>query len=365
FNNMLTSIICFTRFVVDDMAPEDPRRSDLVEVLKAADSAARLTNQLLAFSRRKPLQSVVLDLNAALTSVSRVLRRTLGERVELVMLPAEESLCVLCDPGQFDQLIFNLAVNSKDAMPNGGAITLKLGRTWWDGSDGLPTGDYVELVVSDTGEGMSADTAARAFEPFFTTKGERGTGLGLATCYGIVQQAGGSITVQSQPGGGSQFRVLLPRVEDGRRYEHQRTVAPLPVALKGIALVVEDQPAILRTMARALSSTGLTVLEAANGEDALALLEARGCAPELLVTDMVLPGMSGQRLVERLRADNPQLKVVLVSGYVGDELQHNVVLDDNTGFVAKPFTGRQLTSRAAALLVGHPQRMAAAELDLL
>ncbi|HEX4353759.1 MAG TPA: ATP-binding protein, partial [Polyangiales bacterium] len=323
-----------------------------------------LTNQLLAFSRRKPLQTVVLDLNAALTSVSRVLRRTLGERVELVTLPSEEPLCVLCDPGQFDQLIFNLAVNAKDAMPNGGAITLKLARTSWDGSDGLPTGDYVELIVADNGEGMSAETVAHAFDPFFTTKGERGTGLGLATCYGIVQQAGGSITVLSQPGGGTQFRVLLPRVEENRRFEHQRAPTQLPVALKGIALVVEDQPAILRTMARALSSTGLTVLEAASGEDALALLEARACAPELLVTDMVLPGMSGQRLVERLRADNPQLKVVLVSGYVGDELQQNVTVDDNTGFVAKPFTGRQLTSRAAALLGGRSQRTAAAELDL-
>jgi signal transduction histidine kinase/DNA-binding response OmpR family regulator len=358
FNNLLTSIICFTRFVVDDMAPEDPRRADLVEVLRAADNAARLTNQLLAFSRRKPLQTVVLDLNAALTSVGRVLRRTLGERIELVILPAEESLCVLCDAGQFDQLIFNLAVNAKDAMPDGGAITIKLGRTSWDGAEGLATGDYVELLVSDTGKPMTPEAAARAFEPFFTAKGDRSTGLGLATCYGIVQQAGGSINVHSASGGGTHFRVLLPRVEEIRRHEHQRAAAQVPVALKGTALVVEDQPAILRTMARALSSAGLTVLEAANAEDAIALLAARQCVPELLVTDMVLPGMSGQRLVELLRETNPELKVVLVSGYVGDELEHDVRTDAITGFVAKPFTGRQLTSRAAALFAERVPRAA-------
>jgi two-component system, cell cycle sensor histidine kinase and response regulator CckA len=351
FNNLLTSIICFTRFVVDDMAPEDPRRADLVEVLRAADNAARLTNQLLAFSRRKPLQTVVLDLNAALTSVGRVLRRTLGERIELVILPAEEALCVLCDAGQFDQLIFNLAVNAKDAMPDGGAITIKLGRTSWEGGEGLAAGDYVELLVSDTGKPMTPQAAARAFEPFLTAKGDRSTGLGLATCYGIVQQAGGSINVHSVSDGGTHFRVLLPRVEEARRHEHQRAAAQVPVALKGTALVVEDQPAILRTMARALSSAGLTVLEAASGEDAVALLAARQCMPELLVTDMVLPGMSGQRLVELLRESNPELKVVLVSGYVGDELDQDVRTDDITGFVAKPFTGRQLTSRAAALFV--------------
>jgi two-component system, cell cycle sensor histidine kinase and response regulator CckA len=348
FNNMLTSIICFTRFVVDDMAAEDPRRSDLVEVLKAADSAARLTNQLLAFSRRKPLQTVVLDVNAAVTSIGRVLRRTLGERVELVILPAEESLCAMCDAGQFDQLLFNLAVNAKDAMPNGGTITFKLSRQLLSSSEGLAPGDYVDLLVSDTGEGMSAEVVARAFEPFFTTKGERGTGLGLATCYGIVQQAGGSIAVQSQPGGGTSFRVLLPRVEEPRRFE-QRSSPQLPIALRGWALVVEDQPAILRTMARALTTAGLSVLEAANAEDAIAMLEEKGKLPDLLITDMVLPGMSGQRLVERLRERQPGLKVVYVSGYAGDELQQNVQTDAITGFVSKPFTGRQLVSRAATL----------------
>jgi PAS domain S-box-containing protein len=364
FNNMLTSIICFTRFVVDDMALEDPRRSDLVEVLKAADSAARLTSQLLAFSRRKPLQTVVLDVNAALISVGRVLRRTLGERIELVILPAEEPLCVIFDPGQFDQLIFNLAVNAKDAMPAGGTITLKLAQTRLEAGEGLSAGDYVELLVSDTGEGMTADVAARAFEPFFTTKGERGTGLGLATCYGIAQQARGSITVQSQPGGGTSFRVLLPKSEDTRRYELQRGTAPLPIRLNGTVLVVEDQPAILRTMARALSLVGLTVLEAVSGEDASVVLEAHGRMPDLVVTDMVLPGMSGQRFVERLRARHSALKVVYVSGYVGDEIQHAVRTDENTAFVCKPFSGRQLALCAAALLAVSATEVAITDPDL-
>jgi PAS domain S-box-containing protein len=359
FNNMLTSIICFTRFVVDDMAVEDPRRADLVEVLKAADSAARLTNQLLAFSRRKPVQPVHLDVNAALTGVGRVLRRLLGERIELVIIPAEEPLSTLFDPGQFDQLIFNLAVNAKDAMPNGGTISFRLMRQRLDADAEHPAGDYVELLVTDTGEGMTPEVVTRAFEPFFSTKGERGTGIGLTTCFGIVQQAQGTITVQSQPGTGTTFRVLLPRAEELRRADLNRAANVVPLALTGTALVVEDQPAILRNMARALSSAGLTVLEAASGEDALAVLEAREHLPELVVTDLILPRMGGQHLVQLLRQRKADLKVLYVSGYLGDELQQ-IRTDENTGFVSKPFTGRQLAVRAAALLA---PRTAASEAD--
>jgi two-component system, cell cycle sensor histidine kinase and response regulator CckA len=353
FNNMLTSIICFTRFVVDDMASEDPRRADLVEVLKAADSAARMISQLLMFSRRKPVQPVSLDVNAALASVGRVLRRTLGAGIELVILPAEEPLFVLFDPGQFDQLIFNFAVNAKDAMPAGGTITFKLAR-----SPGAPdppllaaSAESIELTIADSGTSMNAELAARAFEPSITVKGERGTGLGLAICQGIVHQAHGSIVLESLPGGGSCFRVLLPRAPDTRRADPSRGArGQLPVMLRGTALVVEDQPAILRTMTRALSMTGLSVLEAISGEAAIAVLDARAALPELLVTDIMLPRMSGQQLVEQLRLRNPELKVLYVSGYVGDELQQPILIDANTAFVAKPFTGQQLVTRAAALL---------------
>ncbi len=353
FNNLLTSIICFTRFVVDDMAESDPRRQDLVEVLKAADSAARLTGQLLAFSRRRPVQPVVLDLGSALASVDRVLRRTLGESVELVIIPAEEPLCALIDAGHFDQLIINLAVNARDAMPSGGTVTLRArARTLVD-ADAPAAGDFVELVVNDTGSGIKPDVAPHIFEPFFTTKGDKGTGLGLSTCYGIVQQAGGLISVQSELGKGATFSVLLPRVGESKAPDARRSSTHADLGLNGTVLVVEDQPAILRTMVRALRSSGLTVLEALNAEDALSVLSQADHSLDLLVTDVVLPGMSGPHLVERLRKAQPSLRVVYVSGYAGEDPDLYVHADDTTGFVPKPFTGRQLILRAAALLAGR------------
>ena len=343
FNNMLTSIICFTRFVVDDMAAEDPRRSDLIEVLKSADNAARLTNQLLAFSRRKPLSPVTLNVNDAVTSVGRVLRRTLGEHIELVIEPSDEALFVLLDPGQFDQLLFNLAVQAKDAVVGGGTISVRLAKSRVFEQASLPVGDYAELVVAQSSRAGSAPRdPAQAAAP--------SAGLGLAMCRAIAEQVHGGLYAHT--GGGAEgFRVLLPLCEEPRRGETSRRISLTPVALSGTVLVVEDQPAILRTMVRALSSTGLRVLEAGSGEDALAVLEERSqLEPELIVTDVVLPRMSGPHLVERLRQKNPALKALYVSGYVGDELASSVRTDDNTAFVMKPFTGRQLAVRAAALL---------------
>jgi DNA-binding response OmpR family regulator/nitrogen-specific signal transduction histidine kinase len=349
FNNMLTSIICFTRFVVDEMASEDPRRADLVEVLRAADSAARLTNQLLTFSRRRPVQPATIDLNASMVSIGRVLRRTLGESVELVILPLEEAAYVTCDPGQFDQLIFNLAIHARDEMlPRGGSITFKLGLS--SGADG----ESVELTVSDNGRGMSADAVTLAFEPFAGHSTTPAGGLGLATCASIVEQASGTISVESAEGRGTTFRILLPRVPASRRSEPLRPSGQVQAGLIGTALVVEDQPAILKTMARALKSSGMNVLEASSGEDAMAVLRMQAHVPELVVTDMVLPGMSGMHLVEQLRASSPDLRVVFVSGYAGDEPAQSVRIDEKTAFVAKPFTGRQLVSRASALLSSVP-----------
>jgi signal transduction histidine kinase len=347
FNNMLTSIICFTRFVVDEMAPEDPRRQDLVEVLRAADSAARLTNQLLTFSRRRPVQPATIDLNASMLSIGRVLRRTLGEVIELVILPLEEPAYVTCDPAQFDQLIFNLAIYSRDhLLPRGGTITFKLGIV----ADDMH-GERVELTVSDNGRGMSAEAQKRAFEPFATEAAPQTSGLGLATCASIVEQASGTISVSSEEGRGTTFRVLLPRVPESRKSEPLRAAIQEPEGgLSGTALVVEDQPAILRTMARALKSSGMNVLEATSGEDAMAVLRDQAQLPELVVTDMVLPGMSGMHLIEQLRNSRPDLRVVFVSGYAGEEPVQNVRVDEKTAFVAKPFTGRQLVSRASALL---------------
>jgi CheY-like chemotaxis protein len=352
FNNHLTSIICFTRFVVDEMAQEDPRRADLVEVLRAADNAARLTNQLLTFSRRRTVQPTVLDLNAALLSLGRVLRRMLGERVELVILPTDDPAYAMSDPGQFDQLIFSLALRAKDKMgEGGGVITFKLGYVQDE------SGDNLELLVSDTSSGMSAEQVADAFEPYSEpppgpkaqARDRVSSGLDLAACAGIVQQAGGQISIVSEVGRGTTFRVLLPRVSVAKRAESMRASMQVPPGLHGTALVVEDQPAILRTMVRALKAAGLSVLEASSGEDAMAVLDARAAVPELVVTDMMLPGMSGVHLVERLRRQTPALPVVYVSGYSSDDVQA-IRTDEHTAFVAKPFTSRQLISRAAGLM---------------
>jgi two-component system cell cycle sensor histidine kinase/response regulator CckA len=342
FNNMLTSIICFTRFVVDDMAPEDPRRLDLIEVLKSADNAARLTNQMLAFSRRKPLVAVQLNLNDALTSVGRVLRRTLGEHIELVIEPADEPLFVVLDPGQFDQLLFNLAIQAKDAVQSGGTIVMHLSKSRVLDSAVLAPGDYAELVIVHSPRVGAARESAVPAAP--------SSALSLAMCRAIAEHARGTV-VPTERHGAEGFQVMLPVSEEPRRGEGARRPSLAPVALTGTVLVVEDQPAILRTMVRALSSTGLRVLEAGSGEDALAVLDERGqVQPELVVTDVVLPRMSGPHLVERLRQRNPGLKALYVSGYVGDELASSVRPDENTAFVMKPFTGRQLAVRAAALL---------------
>jgi two-component system, cell cycle sensor histidine kinase and response regulator CckA len=327
FNNMLTSIICFTRFVVDEMVAEDPRRADLIEVLKSADHAARLTNQLLSFSRRKPLQPVAINVNDAVTSVGRVLRRTLGDHIELVIEPSEDALWVSCDPGQLDQLLFNLAVQSKDELAaDGGTIRIRLARARVnDGS--VSDGDYAELSVLHKG-----GQAASAVEP---------SGLSLATCRLIAEQAQGTLQRSSEG-----YRVLLPAAEVKGS---ARRVSMTPLGLRGTALVVEDQPAILRTMARALSNAGLSVLEASSAEDALAVMESR---PELdiVVTDVVLPRMSGTRLVESLRTRFPALPALFVSGYVGEDMVAGAESTVGSAFVTKPFTGRQLAVRAAALL---------------
>jgi two-component system cell cycle sensor histidine kinase/response regulator CckA len=341
FNNMLTSIICFTRFVVDEMVAEDPRRADLIEVLKSADHAARLTNQLLAFARRKPLQPLAINVNDAVSSVGRVLRRTLGEHIELVIEPSDEAVWVNCDPGQFDQLLFNLAVQSRAELDeDGGTIRIALGRVHLGETStlGLPAGDYIELVFKHNGV---LGSAPREPDP-----GSDGS-LCLSTCRVISEQAHGTLLdlVDGERGG---YRVLLPAVEVRGS---ARRMSLTPLHLRGIALVVEDQPAILRTMVRALSTTGLTVLQASSAEDAIAVLDARPDAKvDLVVTDVVLPRMSGPRLVEKLRVRFPALPALFVSGYVGEEIVAGAEATEDAAFVTKPFTGRQLAARAAALL---------------
>jgi CheY-like chemotaxis protein len=351
FNNLLTTILSFTRFVIEDLAPDDPRRADLVEVLKAADSATKLTNQLLAFSRSRPVEPQQIELNAAVGNLSRIIGRLVGSSVRVELEPAPTPICTLIDPGQLDQLLMNLATNARDAMPDGGTLKISLAADDLTEHAALPAGRYVRITVSDTGVGMTEEAQKRAFEPFFTTKGERGTGLGLATCYGIVRQAGGHVEVQSEPGKGATFSLTLPSVEpepDGQ--SEVRSIAPKPVRMQGLALVVEDHAAIRRTMTRSLSEAGMQVLEAGTAEEALELVEELQARIDLLITDVVLPGKGGIQLAETMRARHSSLRVLVCSGYVGDANSGAVERLAGTDFLQKPFTGRQLVSKVAAML---------------
>jgi two-component system, cell cycle sensor histidine kinase and response regulator CckA len=349
FNNLLTAIISFSRFVMDDLAPGDPRRADLVEVLKAADSAARLTSQLLAFSRKRPVEPALLDLNQSVLRISRVLQRTLEASVHLRITESAEPTHVMFDPGQLDQLLMNLAVNARDAMPEGGTLTVQIGSRRIRGHRELSDGDYAALRISDTGTGMTDEVMSQIFEPFFTTKGDKGTGLGLATCYGIVKQAQGHIDVETECGKGSAFTVFLPLVS---RPPETRVEAPELVPdskLSGLVLVVEDQSPIRLTMMRSLAAVGFNVIEARTAEEALTMVSDLQAKLSLLVTDVMLPGQSGIKLAEQLRREQPELRVLVCSGYMGHEQDTGIVLNDRTAFLPKPFTGPQLALKARGL----------------
>jgi signal transduction histidine kinase/CheY-like chemotaxis protein len=361
FNNLLTAIISFTRFVVDDMAAEDPRRSDLCEVLKAADSASKLTRQLLAFSRNRAIEAVLTDLNDAIARFGRVLNRTLGESIHLRLLASPDPVSVVVDPGQLDQLVMNLSVNARDAMPKGGQLTIEVGSRQVRGHGALADGMYATLTVADTGTGMGPETLRRLFEPFFSTKGEGGTGLGLATCYGIAKQAQGHIDVESHPGLGSRFSVLLPLAASSAPARSQKPVAHPGKALDAarpavkakptsVALVVEDQAAIRRTIVRSLQRAGFNVIDVRSAEDALSVVEELDTKLDLLVTDVVLPGLNGVKLAARLRDRQPDLRVLMCSGYTGDESADELPRGPHTAFLPKPFTGSDLVEAATGLM---------------
>jgi signal transduction histidine kinase/CheY-like chemotaxis protein len=353
FNNLLTAIISFTRFVVDDMAMEDPRRSDLCEVLKAADSASKLTRQLLAFSRNRATEAVLTDLNDAIARFARVLTRTLGESIHLRLLASPDPVPVVVDPGQLDQLVMNLAVNARDAMPKGGTLTIEVGARQVQGHGALADGSYAVFTVADTGTGMGPETLRRLFEPFFSTKGELGNGLGLATCYGIAQQAHGHIEVESHPGLGSRFTVMLPLasgVVPVRSAKQGASKVVVTAAATSVALVVEDQAAIRRTIVRSLQRAGFNVIDVRSAEDALSVVEEMDTKLDLLVTDVVLPGLNGVKLAQRLRDRQPDLRVLMCSGYTGDEHVDGVPQGPHTAFLPKPFTGSELVEAATGLL---------------
>ena len=355
FNNLLTIINGTAELGLVGLREGDPLYADLQEVRQAGERAAALTRQLLAFSRRQVLQPQVLSLNAVVGDMEGMLRRLIGEDVDLAFVPAEDLGRVKVDPGQVEQVLLNLAVNSRDAMPEGGTLTIatrnvELDETYAAQHSSVVPGLYVMLAISDTGVGMDEATRARIFEPFFTTKDPgRGTGLGLSTVYGIVKQSGGSIWVYSEIGKGTTFRVYLPRVEEA--VDTDRPVRTSTVA-RGTEtlLLVEDEEGLRHLAERVLKSAGYTVLVAANGGEGLLLLERHDGPVHLMLTDIVMPGMSGQELAERLQETRPEMKVLYSSGYTDDAILRHGVLDDKSHFISKPYSIVELTRKVREVL---------------
>ena len=345
FNNLLMVIRGYSELLLQRSSANDLVRTNAEEIRKAADRAASLTRQLLAFSRKQVLQPKVLDLNAVVTEVEKMLRRLIGEDIELTAVLDLALGPVKADPGQIEQIILNLAVNARDAMPQGGRLTLKTANVTLDQAYvrqhlGATPGPYVLLAVSDTGVGMDAETRSHIFEPFFTTKGAgKGTGLGLSTVYGIVKQSGGTIWVESAPGRGTTFEIYLPLVEETAASGelHRALPAPTPGGTETI-LVVEDEMSVRKLAAEFLGSNGYRVLEAQDGAEALQVCEEHRAPIHLLMTDVVMPGMSGRELAVRLTGARPEMKVIYVSGYTDDAIVQHGVREEGTVFLQKPFS---------------------------
>jgi two-component system cell cycle sensor histidine kinase/response regulator CckA len=356
FNNMLGAMIGYCDLLMHQIGDDEPSREYLQEIMKAGDRAATLTRQLLLFSRKEVTSPQVLDLNEAVVGTQKMLARLIGEDVELLTVCDPELGRVKADPGQIEQAVLNLVVNARDAMSLGGRLTIETRNMDVEAAHsrshvGVPPGSYVSLDVADTGCGMDAETQARIFEPFFTTKEQgKGTGLGLATVYGIVQQSGGHITVDSQLGQGTRFRIYLPRTGDAARAKPEPACAVAPRCGAETVLVVEDEEIVRRLVRQLLSSQGYTVLEAERGAAALRLCAEYEPPIDLLLTDVVMPEMSGRELAEHMALVRPTTKVLYMSGYTDDAVVRHGVLDADIAFIRKPFTSAALTQKMRAVL---------------
>jgi len=361
FNNVLTAISGFTEILLEDLEPTDRRRQDVEEIRRSVDRATALTGQLLAFSRRQILQPVFLDLNAVVARMDKMLRRLIGEDVVLNTREAPGLWPVSADPGQLEQVVVNIAVNARDAMPGGGELTLETANITMDKAYArehppAEPGDYVMLAVSDTGHGMDVETQRRVFEPFFTTKASgKGTGLGLATVYGIVKQSGGFIWVYSEPGHGTTFKVYLPRSSGGA------LALPAPEPSADIAggtetiLLIEDDDVVRGLARRMLAAKGYTVLESKSGAEALDICCRHAGAVHLLLTDVVMPEMGGRDVAQRVAGLRPEVRVVYMSGYTEDAVVRHGVLAADVAYVQKPFTSDSLARKVRDALDAPPR----------
>jgi len=355
FNNLLTPILCYAELLRYSIHPSDERSGQLKQIVDAAKKARDLTRQLLAFSRRQALQVKSVDLGHIVSAMEKLLRRTIRENIQLVISPPFAPCSVMADTGQVEQILMNLAVNAQDAMPDGGVMSIKVSHMELDetacmGRPDAKPGSYGLLVVSDTGCGMDEETKKRIFEPFFSTKGEAGTGLGLATVYGIVKQHQGNIWVYSEPGSGTCFKIFLPASETMRAENEQRPDVILTYRGAETVLLVEDDD-VVRDIARAmLEQNGYQVIVASSGERALEMIENRSGTIDLLLTDVIMPGMNGKELYARLLESHRETAVLFMSGYTDNIINNQSILEKDVDFIEKPFSIEGLTSMVRSVL---------------
>jgi CheY-like chemotaxis protein len=349
FNNLLTVIGGHSQMLLDDTRPGDPKRNRIEQILYAANRASTLTSQLLAFSRRQVLQPKLVDINHLLTNMEALLSRIIGEHITIETSLDPAVGCILVDPQQLEQVILNLAANSRDSMPNGGHFKIETSIENFGAA-----GASVRIAVSDTGCGMDKATRERAFEPFFTTKAVgKGTGLGLSTVYGIVRQNQGTIRISSEPGQGAVFELEFPSATRLEADAGTLPDAPLAQRAAGTILLAEDEPAVRRLVREILEQLGYTVLEAGDGYEALQVLEQRKTTIHLLLTDVIMPLMNGRELATRLESIRPGTKVLYMSGYTDDTLAFHGIAQPEIDFIQKPFTVAALAEKLRVLSINQ------------
>jgi len=359
FNNILTTILGYSQIMAMKLDEKNPMRSMIDDIHEAAERAAGLTKQLLAFSRKQVMEMKVISLNTVVENISRMLRRLIGEDIELELRLAGEEDNVKADPGQIEQVIMNLVINARDAMPEGGRLTIETGRVELDKHyaathNDVVAGMYAVLTVTDTGRGMSPEVQKKIFEPFFTTKKrEKGTGLGLATVYGVVRQHNGHIYVYSELGRGTTFKIYLPLHPGSAEEIDKKDSWTMPLGNETI-LVVDDDFAIRHLARDTLEPLGYNILEAGSGEDALAVIKRSGEKVDVVLTDLIMPGMNGQELIENIRRTTPDIKSILMSGYTDDIVRQNAIISGNN-FINKPILPVFLANKVREVLDAKPR----------
>jgi two-component system, cell cycle sensor histidine kinase and response regulator CckA len=371
FNNLLTAILGYCKLLETSLDAGDRRISDLNEITEASKRAASLTGQLLAFSRRQVLAPKVLNLNRTVTTMEKMLRRLIGEDLNFSVSLDPKLNNIRADAGQLEQVIMNLAVNARDAMPKGGRISVETGNIAFSEDspgrhDVIPSGDYVMVAVSDTGCGMTTETLSHIFEPFFTTKEQgKGTGLGLCTVFGIVKQSGGYVWVYSEPGQGSAFKIYFPITKESVEQPKDDRVSPKTLRGSETILLAEDDASVRHMLVRTLRQNGYTVLEASNGKDAIGIIEQRGDQIQLIITDIVMPELGGRGLADYVNLVRPQTRIIFMSGYTDDVIIRHGELDPGMVFLQKPITLESFLQKIRYVLEtpSRPERLLADKAD--